>query len=79
MFKVGSKCPRYWSRTSKTLVGLSEPQKAFGVVTQQEVNTWLDDEQPTFISRHIPSKPDLDLLVAKFAWADSKRKNGGLP
>lgn len=76
MFKAGSKCPRYWSRKSKTLTG---PQKAFGVVTQQEVNTWLADEQPTFISNHIPSKPDLAALSAKFAWAESKRKVGGLP
>lgn len=76
MFKAGSKCPRYWSRKSKTLTG---PQKAFGVVTQQEVNTWLADEQPTFISNHIPSKPDLAVLAAKFAWAESKRKIGSLP
>ena len=79
MFKAGSKCPRYWSRKSKTLTGISEPQKAFGIVTQQEVNTWLADEQPTFISNHIPSKPDLAVLAAKFAWAESKRKVGGLP
>jgi hypothetical protein len=79
MFKAGSKCPRYWSRTSKTFVGLLEPQKGFGIVTQQQVNTWLDDEPPTFISQHIPSKSDLALLTAKFAWADSKRKDGGLP
>lgn len=79
MFKAGSKCPRYWSRKSKTLVDLSESQKAFGIVTPQEVNTWLADEQPTFVSRHIPSKPDLEMLSAKFAWAESKRKAGGLP
>lgn len=58
-----------------------ENQHAWGVVSPYVVKAWLGlgSEELSLVAKFLPDKCTINSLSAKFAYAESKRKAGGLP
>jgi hypothetical protein len=75
---------RRWLKDNQSLRNyrlVPESQHAWGIVSPHAVNAWLgkDAEELSLVAKFLPSKSAINSLSAKFALADSKRKDGGLP